>query len=414
MAYEASEIMTAVALQYPSSTLKKIKTVPQLQSLIKAGIKKKTLVQFGNSKIEDGFKKLLDPNSSKMIEDMAVGVSAAIATRQYMNSPGGNITTYMTGNVWPKDVKDFQVSAYGFEDYNSSDIVTSKDKKTFYGISLKKKKTVKAADPTLINKAFSSAFEGKEFEPLKKKLIKTRIDYFADIVKEAINKKIILKKDIKNFDRLSNKELFEAKERNKEQFGNKAYIDTKGYATSDKGYLDENTKDSKSMRFFVNERLSEKKNNKLWKTFAKLIDEGSEKLADNLINIILKTNLNAEIEAKNLTGKNFSFALMTGIAEVKKDGTVNITTGKIYTLKTTLCGLKRIEAKNKSKPYEIVQDQQATLKSNAAKIFFILKKGNLDLMNLEVRYKGSFTPQPQFQGNMTESFKKEIEKECSG
>jgi len=35
-------------------------------------------------------------------------------------------------------------------------------------------------------------------------------------------------------------------------------------------------------------------------------------------------------------------------------------------------------------------------------------------MNLEVRYKGSFTPQPQFQGNMTESFKKEIEKECSG
>ena len=57
MAYEASEIMTAVALQYPSLTLKKIKTVPQLQSLIKAGIKKKTLVQFGNSKIEDGFKK---------------------------------------------------------------------------------------------------------------------------------------------------------------------------------------------------------------------------------------------------------------------------------------------------------------------------------------------------------------------
>ena len=36
------------------------------------------------------------------------------------------VITYMTGNVWPKEVEDFQVSAYGFTDYNSSDIVVRK------------------------------------------------------------------------------------------------------------------------------------------------------------------------------------------------------------------------------------------------------------------------------------------------
>ena len=103
---------------------------------------------------------------------MAVGVSAAIATRKFIKSPKGKVTVYMTGNKWPEEVEDFQVNAYGFKDYNSSDIVVSKDKKTFYGISLKKKKTVKAADPTLINKAFSTVFNGDKYKELKEKLIR--------------------------------------------------------------------------------------------------------------------------------------------------------------------------------------------------------------------------------------------------
>ena len=79
------------------------------------------------------------------------------------------------------------------------------------------------------------------------------------------------------------KELFEAKNRDKNQF-DKSYIDTKGYASSDQGYSDSNTRDPKSMRFFVNQKLSEKRNNKLWKSFEKLIDKAGPKLAENLIN----------------------------------------------------------------------------------------------------------------------------------
>jgi len=415
MAYEASEITTAVALQYNSQFLKKVKTVNQLQSLLKKGVGKN--VEFATTTIKTGFLKLVDPNSDKSIADMAVGVSAALAIRNYMNTEA-EVTTYMTGNKWPDEVEKFQLSAFGFQDYNSADIIVTKNKKLFYGISLKKKNTVKAQDPTLINKAFATAFDGKEFNKLKEKLVETRINYFADLVIEAVEKKIILKKDIKDFDTLkknNKKELFEAKNRDKSQF-EKSYIDTKGYATSDKGYLSDNTRDPKSMRFFVNQKLSEKKNNKLWKSFEKLIDTAGPKLAENLINIILKRYLFDELDAKDLEGKDFDFALVTGIAEVKTSGDVNISPAKILPLKTTLCGIKRIEEKYKG-PYRVIQDIEATRKSEAAKIFFKLVKGDrqtINLLDLEVRYKGSFNPDPQFQGGLNKEFKKLLDAETCG
>tara|TARA_Y100000592_G_scaffold40155_1_gene63741 strand:+ start:71 stop:1318 length:1248 start_codon:yes stop_codon:yes gene_type:complete len=415
MAYEASEITTAVALQYNSKFLRKVQTVKQLQSLLKKGIGKN--VEFATSSIRDGFLRLVDPNNAKSIGDMAVGVSAALAIRNYMNTEA-EVTTYMTGNKWPAEVEKFQISAFGFQDYNSADIIVTKNKKLFYGISLKKKPTVKAQDPTLINKAFASAFDGKEFTKLKEQLVETRINYFADLVIEAVDKKIILKKDIKNFDQLkrnNKKELFEAKNRDKNQF-DKSYIDTKGYASSDQGYSDPNTRDPKSMRFFVNQKLSEKRNNKLWKSFEKLIDKAGPKLAENLINIILKRYLFDKLDAKDLEGKGFDFALVTGIADVKTSGDVNISNAKILPLKTTLCGLKRIEEKYKGE-YRVIQDTEATQKSEAAKIFFKLVKGNvqkISLLDLEVRYKGSFNPDPQFQGGLTTEFKKLLDVETCG
>jgi hypothetical protein len=415
MAYEPSEIAAAVALQYTKSELKKMTTVSDLKKIIEAGIIDKQLVQFGNGSIEKGFVKLLDANDSKMVQDMAIGISAAIGIRDFMSEPTTKIVTYMTGNIWPADVREFQVRAFGFEDYNSSDIVCAKasDKKSFYGISLKKKNTVKAADPTLINKAFATVFDGKEFDKLKEKLIKSRITYFANIIREAVKKQIILKEDILNFDKLSDEQLFESPKKIRSPAFDRSYIDTKGHAKAKNKYKDSSTTDPRSMRYFVNKKLSEKTNNKLWKAFVGIIDEGSTTLADNLINIILKTNLNSEIDAKNIKNKNFIFALVTAIGKVK-DENVTISKAQIYPLKTTLCGLQRIEDKYKNYPYQVVQDAAATQKSNAAKIFFTLKRGNMKIMNLEIRYKGSFKPQPQFQANMTEEFKREIKKECSG
>ena len=417
MAYETSEITTAIALQYNSTFLRKVKTVAQLQSLLKKGVGKD--VKFATSTIRTGFLSLVDSNNPKSVADMAVGISAALAIRNYMNTEG-NVITYMTGNKWPDEVEKFQISAFGFQDYNSADIIVTKNRRLFYGVSLKKKQTVKAQDPTLINKAFASAFDGQEFSKLKKQLVETRINYFADLVIEGVDKKIILKKDIKNFDSLKKsgkKELFEAKQSNKDQFGKYAYIDTKGYALAPKGYLNEDTTDPKSMRYFVNNKLSDKKNNKLWKLFEKVIDKAGSKLADKLINIILKRYLFDKLDAKDLDDKGFDFSLITGIADVTKKGEVKISPADVKPLKTTLCGLKRIEKKYKGS-YRVIQDIEATQKSEAAKIFFKLIRGdtsrNITLLNLEVRYKGSFTPDPQFQGGLTKEFKTLLDAETCG
>ena len=415
MAYEASEISTAIALQLSDSQLKKINTEGQLQKLIRDGIKvakagKK--IQFGDSKASNGFIKKLVPNAPKAIADMAVGVSAARGIRNYMGKMSGNLTVYMTGNTWPPDVEAFKVSAFGFEDYNSSDIIVTADKKMFYGVSLKKKKTVKAADPTLINKAFSSVFDGKEYDELKENLTKMRIKFFADTIREAIDKKIILKKDVVNYSRLSDEELFESKDIDKTQFGKKKYIDTKGYADAPKdGYLYGQTNDPKSMRYFVNRKLSDPKS-KLWALYKEVVKDYAEVLGEALINVILKTKLYEQLDSKKLKGKDFNFSLITGIADISDKGVVKISNARIDPLKTTLCGLKRIEKRNKNDPYKLVVDTVQSAKSKAAKIFFNLIKGNSKVLDIRVRYKGTFTAKPQFQGGMTSEFKKVVDKEC--
>jgi len=411
MAYEASEIMTAVALQSNISDLEKVKNQLDLKKLIDKGkkvVNAKKDIQFGDDKTFSGFSAKLD---DKFIKDMAVGVSAAKGIRQYMKKASGPLTVYMTGNIFPKDVEAFKVSAFGFEDYNSSDIIVSADKKKFFGVSLKKKKDVKAADPTLINKAFSSVFEGKEYDKLKKEIVDLRIKYFSGLIRKAVKKKILLEKDINNYKTLSDKDLYESKGKDKKQFGDKGYIDTKGYATSKKGYLDDNTKDPKSMRFFVNKDLADKKN-PLWSKYREVVDKYSNELAETLLNIILKTKLFEQLDAKKIKGKDFDFALITGIGDVSPKGEVKILPSSVKSLKTTLCGLTRIEKKAKNEKFAVIVNEELSAKSNAAKIYLTLVRGQSKILDLQVRYKGTFTSRPQFQGGLAKDFESILKTEC--
>jgi hypothetical protein len=425
MAYEASEIMLAAAMMYPNDVLlehtKDAGTLRQLMIDAKKRIKTDRHIYFGNSTIEKGFTDLMNENNSEALKDFAGGISAAIGVREYLSKSGESggkrmePSIYMTGNVWPKDVEKFRVSAYGFEDYNSSDVLMTADKKTFYGISLKKKRKTNAGEPTLINKAFDTVLDGKKFDKVKEELVQIRIDYFSSLVIEAVQKGIILKSHIKNFDSLKNtpsgrKELFEAKQRDKMLF-DRSYIDTKGSAKLKEGYKSDKTTDQNSMRYFVNKKLAEA-DNPLWKEFVKVMNKHADLFAESLINIILKTKLFEEIEAKDLGNYKFNFFLVTGVGDVSSKGEVSIGKASVLPLKTTLCGLTRIEEMNKNKKYEIVLNKEKKGASDAAKIFLQLKRGNVTLLDLEIRYKGAFTPQPQFQGTLNSDFKNLLEKEC--
>ena len=427
MAYEASEIMMAAALMYSNGELeqytKDVGTLRQLMIDAKQKIKKGTnkTIQFGSPAIEKGFTELMDETNTEALKDLAGGISAAYGVRKYLASNGESggsslsPSIYMTGNVWPKEVEKFRVSAFGFEDYNSADVIATADKQTFYGISLKKKRKTNAGEPTLINKAFDSVLDGKQFDSVKEELAAVRANYFSQIVIDAVNEGIILKEHIKNFDQLKKnpagrKELFEAKQRDKKLF-DRSYIDTKGSAKLKNGYKDENTKDPKSMRYYVNKRLAEK-DNPLWKEFIIVMNKYSDLFADSLINIILKTELFKVLDKKDLDNYKFNFFLVTGVGDVTSKGEVQIGQATVLPLKTTLCGLTRINQMYKNKKYEIVLNKSKQGESEAAKVFLQLKKGDLTLLDLEIRYKGAFTPQPQFQGTLHPDFKKLLQKEC--
>jgi hypothetical protein len=427
MAYEASEIMMAAALMYSNAELeqytKDVGTLRQLMIDSKQKIKKGTnkTIQFGSPVIEKGFTELMDETNTEALKDLAGGISAAYGVRKYLSSSGESggsslsPSIYMTGNVWPKEVEKFRASAFGFEDYNSADVIATADKRTFYGISLKKKRKTNAGEPTLINKAFDSVLDGKQFDSVKEELASVRSNYFSQIVIDAVDEGIILKEHIVNYDQLKKtptgrKELFEAKQRDKKLF-DRSYIDTKGSAKLKNGYKDENTKDPKSMRYYVNKRLSEK-DNPLWKEFILVMNKYSDLFADSLINIILKTELFKELDKKDLDNYKFNFFLVTGVGDVTSKGEVQIGQATVLPLKTTLCGLTRINQMYKNKKYEIVLNKSKQSESEAAKVFLQLKKGDLTLLDLEIRYKGAFTPQPQFQGTLHPDFKKLLQKEC--
>jgi hypothetical protein len=419
MAYEASEIMLAAALLYSKDELSKYsEDVGSLRNLMvdsKEKILKSKNVEFGNSTIEKGFLDLMDPQKPEYLKDLVGGISAANAFREQVSHKNKTPTIYMTGNVWPKDVEKFRISAYGFDDYNSADVILTYDKKNFYGISLKKKRKQGAGEPTLINKAFDTILQGEQFDNVKDELAKIRINYFADLVIEAVGKGIINKKDIDNFDMLKKtdagrKELFEAKKRNNKLF-DRAYIDTKGSAKSLKGYKDDNTKNPNSMRYFVNKKLSEK-DNVLWKQFMNVMNQYADLFADSLINVILKTKLFEELEAKDLKKYTFEFFLITGVGDITSKGQIQLGKANVIPLKTTLCGLTRVGEKVKNSRFEVVMDKNKKGQSDAAKIFLQLKKGNVTILDLQIRYKGAFTPQPQFQGTMNDQFKELLSKEC--
>ena len=93
------------------------------------------------------------------------------------------------------------------------------------------------------------------------------------------------------------------------------------------------------------------------------MNDNIDLFSNGLINIILKTKLYEELEAKQLEGFEFDFSLVTAVGDVKQ-GEAVIGQASVIPLKTTLCGLARIEEKYKQFPYQVVLDKSKMAKSS--------------------------------------------------
>ena len=444
MALEYSEIMCAGAMFYSTTQLKAAthseKCLQEWVNKTAVIVNNGSNVQYGSSKKEfvdymrQCIPKLSDKKRSDLLKNALQGISAAIAVKKWLahdHKQAQDIKAnrvFMTGNVWPGEVQKFRISAYGFDDYNSSDIIIKTANRQYFGVSLKKKPKSNSADPTLINKAFTSLINGNGpnnvFKKAREELDERRTGYFAARVRDAIEEGILNLDDEDGKDlskNMSDEELFRGNtrktlfaHRDKAQQFKYPYIDAKGNHVE--GYSTEPTSCKlPDMKTFVNDDLK-RKDNKLWGKFRDIVLGFGEDFANQLINLVLKVNLQDDLSAnKSLANYRFGFGLITGVGTVAKipkkpEYKLTLGAGKFIDQHTILCGLRKLAGKRKK--YEIEVDHDATDKADAAKIFFKISKANTPILVLELRYKGKFTPQPQFFANITPQFKEIMVSKC--
>jgi hypothetical protein len=212
---ESSEIFSSVGLHMTKKQMQDL-CVDQSGNAILQWLSSGKKIADDNNKIQYGSSKVTylsffsvpndDKKKADLIANVVAGFSAAIGVKKFVNGAGdfagGEFIAekvFMTGSTWPKEVEKFRLKreSDGF-DYNSSDLVVKVDSETYYGISLKKKKNVKGADPTLINKAFDTFLQGNDFQKVRDDLADKRRDYFAKLAKEAAKNGIIYVPGIEN------------------------------------------------------------------------------------------------------------------------------------------------------------------------------------------------------------------------
>ena len=454
MALEPSEVFTATALCFTDQYLNKEVISKGVLGVVHFMEEAKEMAEervvFGEMKSQ-WLKFFDDPDSDKNtanLVDMVRGISAAKAVKEWMKGEHGISNpvaekVFMTGNVWPTEVQPLEVEAHGFKAYNSSDIIVRpfSDSNAYFGVSLKKKPKPEDPDPTLINKAFDTVLNGSEFDTIKSSIENLRESYFAGLVKEAVKEGLIQL----NVSGKSDATLYRPSKSVREKEGFKrAYIDTKGSLKmpeigSDplnpvkkgwEGYGDsalgrsqlKSRKDT--TRHWVNTQLGKK--NKLYDGFLDVMNKNVDVFAETLINVTLKTDLPKLMKADDGKGMGFGkmkfgFALVTGIGTkqkrlFEKGGKVVMSTGKAYDIDCVLKGIAHLDETSASYSFEVTNRKDTSDdnmdEGGAAKIYFDLKKGKIVIMNMELRYKGGFTSQPQFFGTMSKDFKKILEGKC--
>ena len=313
--------------------------------------------------------------------DLATAISSANAIFEIVPRPS---KVFWTGQSWDDEIKAFNPPIGNIKDYNSSDIVVKGGNK-YYGFSLKKKRTTAAQDPTLINKPITG----------KKSLLR---DFISD-------------KDMTLIERAKNLFFIRMVA---------AYKKTTNYTEirkmSEKDFKKEIAKIPND---FANDMLAGRgvggRKNLFWMAVNKVLEKDSKELMTAFLKLIFKVDLQPILDESG----QFEFYLLTGIGQRKKDQ-IGVEKADVKDLPSTIAALTKIfkedniklgrtvddKGVTKRQPWEYNKDERAP-----AKLFYTVYNGTKPLLNLEIRYKGSKTAEPQFQAVATPVFKELMKEE---
>lgn len=424
MAYEPSEGLYAGASFLNTAEMQASKTNAELfDSLyekILANLEGNNVLDAAGNATKKGMIAAIQINNEadkkRVYADMAAAISAVLGTRDNVNA-SVPATVYLTGNKWHPDVAKFKVDAYGMADYNSSDVICFYPPNKFVGISLKKKPTAAAASPTLINNAFSKFIEGPQLKSVRDKLNDHRVKFFAGVIKEAcepggpLENIAILNRDIS---RLNPNSINDAKllwnmkvERMKNGKPQAvALINLKGESDLGRdGIIKKSGREpsEQSFRNFVNRKLQSTGGslNALYSGFLDIMNQPqvSNTLADALLTRVLKTNLLDELSTWKQA--EFGFYLTEGVGSVDSKLRPSIGNANIVNVHSVMMVMAALA----KQPARMELDSKKTFARDAAKVFFTLYKGTIPILEIELRYKGSFTAFPQFFAGITPQFK---------
>ena len=419
MAYELSEAFYAGLSLVDTDTLMEAKT----NSETFLNLYQTTVNNFSSDFIKDGAGNStkrgmlsaisVDEPTQQLYSDLAVGISAVLGTRKLRSSAPQAI--YLTGNQWHPDVEQFQVKAFGMKEYNSSDIILRYGNE-FVGISLKKKPKENAPSPTLINNSFGTFIAGKELRRLQDKINDVRTEFFANVIVDGcrpgnplsdIADEVGVSK-IKLNSKSNVKKIWDLKVDRIKSNGKVEkipLINLKGVEEFSTGVNNNiGNKRKEAFRKFVNEKLQSKGRSisGLYQGFLDVMNDPEVKdtIADSLLNKVLKLKLFDELDTWKTS--EFAFFTVEGVGTVNKNNEPNIGQATSINLTSSIVAIAMLA----KMPVTLVLDSEKTFQRKAAKVFFTLFKGDYDILDIELRYKGSFTAMPQFFATTTNTFKK--------
>ena len=289
--------------------------------------------------------------------DLATAISSSNAILKVVSNP---VKTYWTGKGWGPDIAKYNPPVGGVKDYNSSDIVVKGDDGVFYGFSLKKKARSKDVDPTLINKPITGN---------------------VGILKDILGAKEV-----------------ESIEKSKQLFFD--YVVFKHYKKNPKK-IDDKEKSKmigqisqKQMGVYLKDRK-----NTFFRRVEQVLSKNAEEFVKSFIELLFRTKMK-DIEDSG----EFKFYLLTGIGRFI-GGTVEVEEAENKNTPQTIEALTKI-FNSKLTMVKTPGKLQAWEKgAGAAKVFFSIFSDEKKIIDLEVRYKGSYTANPQFQAVATPDFK---------
>jgi hypothetical protein len=316
--------------------------------------------------------------------DLATSVSSANAI---LDITGSASKVFWTGQSWDKEIKPYNPDVEGIKDYNSSDMVVLGGDGIYYGFSLKKKPSSKADDPTLINKPITG-----EKSELKSILSAKGLQNIEDA-------------KVKFFDRIIT-------DYTKFNSGDKKLIGDKGKNIKTLSAKQKGDLIRKVNTDWINDRLRGKgpTKNIFWKTFDVELAKAKDTFCEKFIQLLFRMDLNKLI---GKASSQFKFYLLTGIGKQTATG-IFVEKAEVKDLPSTIEVLSKVFKAKKLKLGKTLDKKGSPIQQPwewdggddlAAKVRYTIYNGKIPLINLEVRYKGSKTAEPQFQAIATPSFK---------